>query len=812
MKHTFALALCAMAALSPQAWAASPADDDTLPEPLQGAWSVVVSCRGIEQWWALKLGATGEARLQPQPAPRPRSWAPDTPPRLQAGDQPWRARWDAAHSRLTLTPPDARRTTWQLALVAPADGAKAAARAGLWAGQVAPFVDGQQAQANQAQASVRDHACSPVLAQPGASAAQLDALLPAPMDPRQANNASSGLMGALGRVFSSLPSRPCEGDLLAWIQGFVKDAERFRGQGYGPGFQRVVAQRYQPDVFKAAFNARLDELSLRDGMAMTMLVKASTRCPGMPLGVEASLGQLAGPLTDTAPFSRRQVTQLQLALPVMDGWAQRRLDGLARAEQTPPEDLDVAAMADQGEALAALGPWAPQLAAGDVPRRVAALQQRALAVQATRDLIVRAKAGTDELNDLGSLPVELARLDAAALGALQKQARRAVQAEVSQRFDGVFQRKVREAEGLAGYRWLQAWPQGYEPLMAMVAATPAQEAKAQAAARMREITQATLAAERARFAQEVAAMPPGAPALAAGKAYEARWRDESAPMVPAPDQQPFNLERAQRHQRDLVAAVPALMQQVAQAPHATALAQLRSAHLSPADDATPEGRQLAAAWAERLAVLSPWAGLPGADYLNAIYSADLVRLAEMDRTFATPYKQQMMPIMQPINDLMSAVFKIGGVRLDLNAWLSAEFDRATLIRPLMAIYLVEYEGRMQPCLDANALDFNITTTSKTVYTNGYGSYLYTVKHPDQVQFFKVNPQFKAIFERVGTMEPDSLLRRMLEQSFKQRDKLGLSDVIDGTRQMMSRLVAAGCKSPLTKRMEANLVAMAQERL
>jgi len=62
------------------------------------------------------------------------------------------------------------------------------------------------------------------------------------------------------------------------------------------------------------------------------------------------------------------------------------------------------------------------------------------------------------------------------------------------------------------------------------------------------------------------------------------------------------------------------------------------------------------------------------------------------------------------------------------------------------------------------------------------------------------------------MEPDSLLRRMLEQSFKQRDKLGLSDVIDGTRQMMSRLVAAGCQSPLTKRMEANLVAMAQERL
>jgi hypothetical protein len=811
MKHTLALALCAMAALSPQAWAASPSDD-TLPEPLQGQWAVTVTCRGIEQWWALTLSPTGEARFQPQASPRPRSWVPDTPPRLQAGDQAWRAHWDAAHSRRTRSPPDARRSTWQLALVAAADGAKAAAREGLWAGQVAPVAESPAQAQQQAQASVRDHACGPVLAQPGASVARLDALLPAPMDPRQANNASSGLMSALGRVFSSLPSRPCEGDFLAWIQGFLKDAERLRNQGLSPAYQRVIAQRYQPDVFKAAFNARLDELSLKDGMAMTYLVNAAARCPGMPLGAEANLQNLARPLTDTGPFSRRQVTQLQLALPVMDGWAQRRLDGLARAEQTPPEDMDVAAMAGQGEALAALGLWAPQLVVADVQRRVGALQQRALAVQATRDLIARAESGTDELNDLGSLPVELARLDAAGLGELGKQARRAVQAEVSQRFDGVFQRKVSEAEGLAGYRWLQAWPHGYDHLMAMVAASPAQQAKGLAAARMREITQATLAAERARFAQEVGALPPGAPAQAAGKAYEARWREEAAPMVPAADQQPFNLERAQRHQRDLVAAVPALLQQVAQAPHATALQQLRSAHLSAADDTTPEGRQLAAAWAERLAVLSPWAGLPGADYLNAIYSADQARLAEMDRTFATPYKQQMMPIMQPINDLMSAVFKIGGARLDLNAWLSAEFDRATLIRPLMAIYLVEYEGRMKPCMDPEPRRFKLTTTSKTVYTNGYGSYQYEVRHPDQVEYFNVNARFAPIFEIVGTMEPDSLLRRMLEQSFKQRDKLGLSDVIDGTRQMMSRLVAAGCQSPLMQRMEANLVAMAQERL
>ncbi len=808
MKHAFALALCAMAALPPQAWAAS-TPDDALPEPLQGAWTVAVSCRGIEQWWALTLGPTGEARFQPQASPRPPSWAPDTPPRLQAGDQAWRARWDAAHSRLTLSPPDARRNTWQLELVAPADGAKAAARGGLWAGQVAP-VAGGQAQA-VAHTSVQGHACGPVLAQVGASVAQLDALLPAPLDPRQLN-AAPGILTALGRVFSSLPSRPCEGDFLAWVQGFVKDAERLRGQGLSPVMQRLVAQRYQPDVFKAAFNARLDELSLKDGMGMSYLVSAAARCPGMPPWAETSLQDLAGPLMDTAPLSRRQLTQLQLALPVMDGWAQRRLEALARAEQTPPQDLDVAAMAGQFHAMAALGLWTRQLGSTDVLQRLGVLQQRALNVQATRTLIARAEAGHDDFDQLGDMSQELVRLEAARLGDLYEQARRAVQVDVSRRFDSVFQRKVSEAKGQAGYRWLSAWPQGRAPLLALLTASQAQQAQGLVATRLREITQATLAAERARFAQEVAALPPGAPALAAGKAFEARWREEAVPMVPAADQEPFNQERAQRHQRDLVAAVPTLLQQVAQAPHPTALQQLRSAHLSPADDATPEGQRLAAAWAERLSELSPWTGLPGADYLNAIYSGDQAQLAEIDRTFIAPYKRMMMPAMQPFAAVMAGVLKMGGVQFDLNAWFEGEFDRATLIRPLMAIYLIEYEGRMKPCMDPEPRRFKLTTTSKTVYTNGYGSYQYEVRHPDQVEYFNVNARFAPIFERVGTMEPDSLLRRMLERSFKQRDQLGLSDVIDGTRQMMRMLVEAGCQSPLTQRMEANLLAMAQARL
>ena len=39
---------------------------------------------------------------------------------------------------------------------------------------------------------------------------------------------------------------------------------------------------------------------------------------------------------------------------------------------------------------------------------------------------------------------------------------------------------------------------------------------------------------------------------------------------------------------------------------------------------------------------------------------------------------------------------MSGLNVDGHAFLSAQFERMSLIRPMMAIYLVEYEGRMKP--------------------------------------------------------------------------------------------------------------------
>ena len=103
------------------------------------------------------------------------------------------------------------------------------------------------------------------------------------------------------------------------------------------------------------------------------------------------------------------------------------------------------------------------------------LNQRAISAQALRDFIVRAEAATADLNQLNSLAAQANNRTRVAIPLLA-QARKAVQTQVNRYFDTALQRKVGEAQGVAGYRWLQAWPQDYGVLLALV---PPQQAKDQ---------------------------------------------------------------------------------------------------------------------------------------------------------------------------------------------------------------------------------------------------------------------------------------------------------------------------------------------
>lgn len=206
--------------------------------------------------------------------------------------------------------------------------------------------------------------------------------------------------------------------------------------------------------------------------------------------------------------------------------------------------------------------------------------------------------------------------------------------------------------------------------------------------------------------------------------------------------------------------------------------------------------------------MAPLTGLPGADYLNALYSADFARLRSLDQAFREPYRASVVGMAQHVAPLANAFAGLGGIRLDYAGLMTKAIDNSSLIVPMFAVYLVEYEGRLGPCLEADARSFKITRASETVYRYGYGysSHTHSIKHPDQVEYFKVNRRFASVFESVGLTNPNSVLAGLIDNSIRNRDRVGITELLQGTRALMRRMDREGCGSPLMQRMKANMLA------
>jgi hypothetical protein len=96
-------------------------------------------------------------------------------------------------------------------------------------------------------------------------------------------------------------------------------------------------------------------------------------------------------------------------------------------------------------------------------------------------------------------------------------------------------------------------------------------------------------------------------------------------------------------------------------------------------------------------------------------------------------------------------------------------------------------------------------TSETVCRNGYGTYKYSIRNPDQVEYFKVNRRFASVFESVGLSNPNSTLASLIDNSIRNPDRVGVTELVQGTRALMQRIDKEGCGSPLMQRMEANML-------
>jgi len=203
---------------------------------------------------------------------------------------------------------------------------------------------------------------------------------------------------------------------------------------------------------------------------------------------------------------------------------------------------------------------------------------------------------------------------------------------------------------------------------------------------------------------------------------------------------------------------------------------------------------------ERQAASTPFVGLPGADYLNALYNNDLAALRELDARYVAGFKPLAALYAQQVIQMGPLVDALLGRRQGRTA-ADARTGYATLsiIAPVAGVYLLEYQDRFEACLKPDARVFTVTRSADRVTTRGSFEIervrLWTTKDE-----YRVNPEFFDIFRQVWNTDLNSSGARMLEYFVNDGR---ISRVADGVRKMMATW---DCDAPEIRQFEQNLAA------
>jgi hypothetical protein len=604
----------------------------------------------------------------------------------------------------------------------------------------------------------------------------------------------------------------CDRETLAWVNQYLDRLEAFGPRPKPDDVRRATVSMFSGKVFDRAFDKSLKDVSLDEARDLSGVISSSLGC-GMTGDRKAMAGNylqwLTYPLLDNGSLSRFNVATELRSIRVFQAWSEGLSARVAAWEAADPAQLDLGLLDGASAAFVAFSAEinSPDIGARQADALVASLstvRQRGGVLQASMALIAEASSVQPELDALQQL----------ALGSQPGRERPAVndeaRAAVAQRINALLPTAAAawadRATGSEGWQQLASWGQAYAALLNLAGPEPRAAGQAAVDGRQRMVGEAIVQAWRQEYQAAVANLPLGEPALLASTALEARLQAQPAGLTGLPSASGFAAERAARRARDLDAALPALQVAVANAPNLSALNALRGQYLLPGDSQSSAAQAFSLAISTRQTAVAPFANLPAADYLNALYGGNHQRLRELDRQFMAPYKASMLPAIQHIAPLLNLM---SGVRAGQGGYAAAAekaFDSASMIAPMFTIYLVEYEGRLGQCLEPDAVNIKITTTSETVFRDGYGTYKYSVRHPDQVEYFKVNRRFAPVFEKVGTAKPDSMLVKMLDRGFGSQGRMTANDLVTGTRELMKRLDSEGCGSPLMQRMEANMLA------
>lgn len=608
------------------------------------------------------------------------------------------------------------------------------------------------------------------------------------------------------------PKKVCSKKNVAWLNDYfsslpAKPAYRFNATPY-------VEHMYRDASFKKIFGKSLYEYQDLPSQVLHGQLSRAHTCEGLSQQARQNarfLQPLVTPLLNHVSLSRNMVTINLKAKATYVQWFNRNEEMLASLGASP------AVEAEQAYArVASLTKVGNQYAPFILPSRindsfVASHQKAQQQLSATifnlrldRHLAV-ANPTVNDLTQLAALPKQQAPFYNAMSTEDKSLALERINTQLQQQSKTRLLKFIeQQPRSLQGYQSVGAWRSRYAILAAQMPQSDVNTVTFEA--RQKQLLITTLLAQQsaATYQANVFSQGNNLTALAASVRFEKALEANLAPLLNEPQIVENRLQQARHRQQLLRANAPALAKLASRQELVTSLQSLREDYFWSKDPPSRESTFVFNAIKQRQQILAPFDSREGR-YLNALYGGDFKQLNNMDAVFVEPYRRMFSgETFGAMGTILDGIAGMAGFKTNFMAGMQAELSSSSLIVPIFAVYLVDYQYKYKRCIEPSAVRFKKTTTSETVYRDGWGNYQYSVPHPDRVEFFTVNQRFAHVFKEVGLNNADSPLAQFtdsfLGRGNKQRTNVRV--LLRSTRQMMN---SYPCDSELIKKMEARML-------
>jgi len=200
----------------------------------------------------------------------------------------------------------------------------------------------------------------------------------------------------------------------------------------------------------------------------------------------------------------------------------------------------------------------------------------------------------------------------------------------------------------------------------------------------------------------------------------------------------------------------------------------------------------------------------GAILLNAIHRYDLEQIADEDRLFHEAFISQTAGLPEtPFVKLAELLTGGSGTGAEARSWLEKSIRDSSMISPMLGFFVVAYEHIYPECMDADAVEFEITTEFETVVTNGWGVETGRYSSGSTTEYYSINRRHAAVFKKLDgeTNSPESigffgnLWGNQIQADMRESLQF-LSNSIRGLRKAMQE---NGCNSAVMKRLDENML-------